>query len=68
MQFYKTKDLAAFQNELLTAMLPDKVSGRCPIPGFSFNDIPCNYRLTKRRQDCIKNDREAVLNELDINF
>ena len=68
MQFYTTEDLAAVQNEQMTAMLPERLLGRYCIPSFALNDISCNYRLTKRRLDCINNDREAVLIELQKTF
>ena len=66
-----TEDLAAFRNDSNTALLPervDRILGRCSVPSFVFNGIPCRHRLTTWRLDCINDYREAALIELHKTF
>lgn len=68
MKLYTADDLAAFQNERSTAVLPDRLFGKCPILNFALNNIHCSHQLTTRRLDCIKNERETMLIELQKTF
>lgn len=68
MHLYTMEDLAAFQNESLIAMLPDRLLVGCPTLSFAFNDFSCSCRLTTRHLDCITMSRGAALLELQKTF
>lgn len=46
MHLYNTEDLAAIETQTFTALLPGRILGRCPVPSFAFNGVPCRHRLT----------------------